>query len=53
MPMLDYLPQRNSLSLISCGSKYAIASRGNWSMEGRWVWWWKNWLDRRWVAKFR
>jgi selenide,water dikinase len=53
MPMLDYVPQRHSLSLISCGAKYAIASRGSWSTEGLWVWWWKNLLDRRWIAKFR
>lgn len=53
MPMLDYVPQQDSLSLISCGGKYAIASRGGWSAEGRWVWWWKNWLDRRWIAQFR
>jgi pyridine nucleotide-disulfide oxidoreductase family protein len=53
MPMLDYQPQKASLSLISCGAKYAIASRGRWSAEGMWVWWWKNWLDRLWVAKFR
>jgi selenide,water dikinase len=52
MPMLDYVPQKVSLSLISCGDKYAIASRGDWSAEGRWVWQWKNWIDRRWVAKF-
>ncbi len=53
MPMLDYVPQRDSLSLISCGAKYAIASRGSWSAEGRWVWMWKDWIDRRWIAKFR
>ena len=52
MPMLDYVPQRDSLSLISCGAKYAIASRGGWAAEGRWVWWWKDWLDRRWIARF-
>ena len=52
MPMLDYVPQKAGLSLISCGGKYAIASRGGWSAEGRWAWWWKDWLDRRWVAKF-
>ncbi len=51
-PMLDYVPQAKSLALISCGDKYAIASRGGWSAEGRWAWWWKNWLDRRWVARF-
>lgn len=48
-----YVPQKKSLYLISCGKKYAIASRGNWSAEGAWVWWWKNWLDRRWMARFR
>ena len=53
MPMLDYVPQKDSLSLISCGGKHAIASRGGWSTEGRWVWRWKNWLDRRWVSRFR
>ena len=52
MAMLDYTPQPASLSLISCGAKYAIASRGGWNSEGRWAWWWKDWLDRRWVAKF-
>ena len=53
MPMLDYAPQRESLALLSCGDRYAIASRGAWTAEGRWVWWWKDWLDRRWIAKFR
>jgi selenide,water dikinase len=52
MPMLDYVPQAASLSLISCGDKYAIASRGNWSAEGKWAWWWKDWLDRRWIRNF-
>jgi len=47
-----YVPQKEALSLISCGGKYAIASRGNWSAEGAWVWWWKNWLDRRWISRF-
>ncbi|MEO8145781.1 MAG: FAD-dependent oxidoreductase [Betaproteobacteria bacterium] len=52
MAMLDYTPQPASLALISCGAKYAIASRGGWNSEGRWAWRWKDWLDRRWVAKF-
>ena len=53
MAMRDYVPQRESLALLSCGGKYAIASRGGWTAEGRWVWWWKDWLDRRWIRTFR
>lgn len=52
-PALAYEPQRNQLALISCGGKYAIASRGGWSAEGEWAWRWKDWLDRRWIARFR
>lgn len=52
-PMLDYAHREANLALISCGGKYAIASRGGWSAEGHWAWRWKDWLDRRWIAKFR
>ncbi len=51
--MQDYAPQSRQLALISCGGKYAIANRGGWSAEGAWVWRWKDWLDRRWIARFR
>ncbi|MSQ49715.1 MAG: FAD-dependent oxidoreductase [Betaproteobacteria bacterium] len=51
--LLDYVAQKASLSLISCGEKYAIASRGDWSAEGAWAWWWKDWLDQRWIRQFR
>ena len=48
-PALAYRPQRHALLLLSCGRRYAIAERGPWSAEGRWVWWWKNRIDRAWV----
>jgi len=48
-PALGYRPQRHALLLLSCGRRYAIAQRGAWSAEGRWVWWWKNRIDRAWV----
>jgi pyridine nucleotide-disulfide oxidoreductase family protein len=48
-----YAPQKRALSLISCGARYAIAERGGWTAQGRWVWWWKDRIDRRWVASFR
>ncbi len=46
-----YEPQPHALLLMSCGSRYAIAARGGWTAEGRWVWWWKNAIDRRWMRR--
>ena len=47
-----YAPQRKALALISCGARYAIAERGAWSAQGRWVWWWKDRIDRGWMRSF-
>jgi selenide, water dikinase len=44
-----YRPQKRGLVLLSCGGRYAIASRGGWTAEGWWAWRWKDWIDRRWV----
>jgi len=47
-----YVPQKKALVLLTCGARYAIAERGAWSAQGRWVWWWKNRIDRRWIRSF-
>ncbi len=47
-----YTPQQKTLNLLSCGNRYAIASWGAWSAQGRWVWWLKNWIDRRFIKKY-
>ncbi len=47
-----FKPQRTMLALISTGNKYAIAAKAGWSAEGEWVWTWKDWIDRRWMAKY-
>jgi selenide,water dikinase len=46
-----YEPAPHALLIMSCGGRYAIATRGTWSAEGRWVWWWKNAIDRRWMRR--
>ena len=51
-PLKAYKPQKNFLGLISTGDKYAIASRGNWSMAGGWLWTVKDWIDTRFMRMF-
>ena len=52
-PLDPFVPQAKALLLLSCGSRYAIAQRGDWTAEGAWVWRWKNWIDRRWLKSLR
>jgi selenide,water dikinase len=52
-PLKAVVPQSNFLGLLSTGDQYAIASKGQYfSLEGRWVWKWKDWIDRVWMAKY-
>ena len=48
-----FKPQPNFLSLLSTGGHYAVASRGSLFFHGKWVWYWKNFIDRQFMARFR
>jgi pyridine nucleotide-disulfide oxidoreductase family protein len=47
-----YRPQAKFLALLATGNGRAIASRGRWSAQGRWLWRWKDHIDRGFVRRF-
>lgn len=49
----EWTPQRYALYLLSTGDGRAIAAWRSWSAAGRWVWRWKDWIDRGFVRSFR
>ncbi len=51
-PLNPYRPQRRWLALIGTGDRHAVASRGALFARGDWVWRWKDWIDRRFMARF-
>lgn len=48
-----YLPQQTALALISTGDRRAIACLGRIALGGRWAWYWKDWIDCRFMATYR
>jgi selenide,water dikinase len=50
--MRRYLPQRDYLKLISTGRKSAVADKWGLPLSGRWLWRWKDRIDRAFMARF-
>ncbi len=48
-----FRPQERYLAIIGTGDGNAVATRGRWAIEGRWVWLWKDFIDRRWMDMYR
>jgi selenide,water dikinase len=51
-PLRPFVPQREALALLSTGRKHAIANRDGFTVQGDWVWRWKDRIDRRFVQRF-
>ncbi len=47
-----YKPQRHFLSLLITGDKQAIASKGPISFKAKWLWMWKDRIDRQFMSQY-
>lgn len=52
-PLKEHQPPAHTLNLLSCGNRFAIASWGQYSAQGHWVWRLKDWIDRRFVRRYK
>lgn len=51
-PLRPFKPQHRFLSILTTGGRHAVASRGLFFAAGKWVWFWKNHIDRKFMARF-
>jgi pyridine nucleotide-disulfide oxidoreductase family protein len=51
-PAQAWMPQRRTLNLISLGERRALLAWGGWTAAGRWAWWWKDRIDRGFIAGY-
>jgi NADH dehydrogenase FAD-containing subunit len=51
-PLRGFRPQRRFLALLNTGDGRAVLSYGALAWRGRAAWWLKDWIDRRFVARF-
>ena len=52
-PVRRAVPQRRGLALIGTGDRHAVASRGPLACYGASMWRLKDWIDRRWMRRYR
>jgi len=48
----EHHPQSRFLSLLSLGNRSAVAEKGRFSASGKWVWRWKNHIDKTFMERF-
>lgn len=50
---IPFVTSSRALALLNCGNRHAVASWEGIALEGRWVWHWKDRIDRRFIARYR
>jgi pyridine nucleotide-disulfide oxidoreductase family protein len=51
-PLRRHVTRQRFLALLSCGERYAVGVYGPFFFEGRWVWRWKDRIDRGFLARY-
>ena len=51
--LLPFITKPSALALISTGDRYAVMAWGRFALAGKWVWRWKDFIDRRFMARYR
>ena len=51
-PLKRFTAQQRFLVMMGTGDCRAVATRGSFVVAGAWVWRWKDWIDRRFMARF-
>ena len=52
-PLSPYEPQHDFLRLLNTGDGKALMDYKGWAVHARWCWWFKDYLDSRFMARFR
>jgi pyridine nucleotide-disulfide oxidoreductase family protein len=50
--LLAFKSSPAALAILNCGGRQALASWRGQALHGKWVWHWKDWLDRRFVRRY-
>ena len=50
--LVSYEPQTAFLGIISAGPGMGVASKGDMVLQGDWLWFLKDWIDRNWLASY-
>lgn len=48
-----YRPQREAMAIVTTGERHAVLTRNGIVREGDWAWRLKDWIDRRWMARYQ
>jgi selenide, water dikinase len=51
-PLQPFVYNRRGMNVISLGERRAVVSRFGVAVSGRWVWRWKDSLDRKWIQRY-